>query len=173
MDVHSSNRYKSLWSATGPTCHSALYSAEVPRGRSSLSVLKEGSMGKEERVMVSDFSFFSTSLGLSSCSHDFTSDFFRCLFQSSFPSQHHTSQPATLSLLQIPVSAWMKHAPVFLPDSSHSPVLLTSSFSLPCSFKSGEHFWPFPFFLLARIQKYYLSCDVFSSAIFKSLRLPM
>lgn len=39
--VYSSKRCKSLWSATGPTCHTALCSTEIPGGRSGPSVLKK------------------------------------------------------------------------------------------------------------------------------------
>lgn len=84
--------------------------------------------------------FFSTSQGHSSYSHDFRSDFFRRLFQSGFPSHHCTSQPAALSFLQVSVPAPMKHSPAFLQDSSPSPVILTLSFSLPYSFKTGAYF---------------------------------
>lgn len=124
--VYSIKRCKSLWSAMGPTCHTALCAAEIPGGRSGPSVLKSylWERTKGSQCQISPF-FPPTSLGHSSCSHDFKSDFFRCLFQSSFPSHHHTSQPSALSLLQIPASAWMKHASDFLQDSSQSPVFLT------------------------------------------------
>lgn len=137
VGVYSRKRCKSLWSATGPVCHAALCSAEITGGRSGPSVLKKDLWERRKGSQCQISPFFSTSPGHSSCSHDFRSDFFRCLFQPSFPSHHHTSQPTAQSLLQIPVSAWTKHASFFLQDSSHSPVLLTSFFHAVSRVVSG------------------------------------
>lgn len=89
---------------------------------------KWGSVGKEESATVLDCSFFfPTSLGHSSCSHDFRSDFFWCLFES--------------ASLHLSTSLREMFQFYSLQDSSHFPVLLTSPFSLPCSFESSEYFW--------------------------------
>lgn len=121
--------------------------------------------------MVSDFSFFSTSLGHSSCSHDFSSDFFRCFFSVQLPfTPSHI--PACCSEPPPDSSTGLNETCIIF---SPGQLALSSAFNiiLPCSFKSGEHFWPFPFFLLAKIQKYNLCCDAFSFTIFKSFRLPV
>lgn len=171
VGVYSSKRCKSLWGATGPMCHAALRSAEILGGRSGLSVLKKDLWERRKGSWCQISPFFPPLWGIHPApmtSALISSDAF---FQSSFPSHHHISQPAALSLLQIPVLVWMKYASFFSPGQ----LVLSSAFNiiLPCSFKSGEHFWPFPFFLLARIQKYNLCCDAFSFTIFKSFRLPV
>lgn len=141
----------------GPTCHTALCSAEIPGGRSGPSALKNNlwERRKGSQCQISPF-FFSTSLGHSSCSHDFRSDFFRCLFQSSFPSHH----PASCSEPPPDSSISLKETRIRF---SPGQLSISSVFNMIflCNFKSGENFWPFPFFLLARIQEYYLSCEAF------------
>lgn len=126
VGVYSTKRCKSLWGATGPMCHAALCSAEILGGRSGLSVLKKDLWERRKGSWCQISPFFPPLWGIHPApmtSALISSDAF---FQSSFPSHHHTSQPAALSLLQIPVLVWMKLASFFLQDSLRSPVLLTS-----------------------------------------------
>lgn len=169
--IYSSKRCKSLWSATGPTCHTALCSTEIPGGRSGPSVLKKDLWERRKGSQCQISPFFS-----------------------------HLSGAFVLLpwlqiwFLQMPFSVQLPFIPSHIPASCSEPppdssislnktcisfspgqLSISSVFNmiLLCNFKSGDTFWPFPFFLLARIQEYYLSCDVLSSAIFKSFRLPV
>ena len=57
VGVYSSKRCKSLWTATGLTCHAALCSAEIPGGRSGPSVWKKDlwERRKGSRCQISPF----------------------------------------------------------------------------------------------------------------------
>lgn len=110
VGAYSSKRCKCLWSAIGPACSVLCWN---PKRKVSPICIKEGSMGKEEKVMVSDF-FFSHLSGafilltwLQICFR-----WMSCLVQLSYTPLHI---PACCSeLLHIPVLAWMKHASLFL-----------------------------------------------------------
>lgn len=142
--VYSIKRCKSLWSATGPTCHTALCSVEIPGGRSGPSVLKNDLWERRKGSQCQISPFFS-----------YLSGAFILL------------PWLQIWFLQMPFSVQLpftpSHIPAFCseppPDSSISlnetcirfspgQLSMSSVFNmiLLCSFKSGENFWSFPFF---------------------------
>lgn len=157
--VYSIRRCKSHWSAMGPTCHTALHSAEIPGGRSGPSVLKNNLWEKRKGSQCQISPFFSHLSGAFILLPWLQIWFLQMPFsvQLPFTPSHipaSCSEPPPDSSISLKETR-IKFSPGRLSISSVFNMILL------CNFKSGENFWPFPFFLLARIQEYYLSCEAF------------